>query len=212
MDENSTFEMLCRAMAAAYVAQLKPAGFSTITTYLRGVFRDAEDTSKMDKLADELYQSVRNKCIFCLPDAPEKVIRVIGSCIHKVQRAESDSSTKKAALFMGQAMYWCGVLDCLLQKQNAQERAEEVLPEIRAMLSKYGKVGMEKRHASMRKLREWTIALYQEKYPPGTKTSTNAAAYALQDEVIAYGRTIGAILSEQNAQHTIAKWIRKMCS
>jgi hypothetical protein len=212
MDGNSTFEILCRAMAAAYFAQIKPAGFSTITTYLRGVFRDAEDTDRMNKLADELYQSVRNMSIFSLPDAPEKVIRVIASRIHKGQRSESDLSTKKVALFMGQMMYWCGVLDCLLQKQDVQGREDEILPEIRAMLSKYGKIGMEKRFASMRILKGLAIALYQERYPPGTKISTNKAAHALKDEVIAHGRTIGAILSESNAQHTIAKWIRKMCS
>jgi hypothetical protein len=212
MDENSTFEILCRAMAAAYFAQIKPVGFGTATTYLRGVFEDAKNTSEMDKLADELYQSVQNKCIFSLPDAPEKVIRVIASCIHKGKKAETDSSTKKATLFMGQAMYWCGMLDCLLQKKDARGRGDEILPEIRAMLSKYGKVGMEKRHASMRKLREWTIALYQEKYPSGTTISTNKAAHTLKDEVITHGRTINAKLSASNAQYTIAKWIKKACS
>jgi hypothetical protein len=134
MDENSTFEILCRAMAAAYFAQNKPVSFSTITIYLHGVFRDAEDTSKMDKLADELYQSVQNKCIFCLPDAPEKVIRVIVSCIHKGKKAESDSSTKRAALFMEQMMYWCGVLDCLLQKQDARGQGDEILSETQRSL------------------------------------------------------------------------------
>lgn len=71
--------------------------------------------------------------------------------------------------------------------------------------SAIGKAGAEKRHAPNTALREWTI----ERYRAGDWKSANQAAHALKDSVIAHGRTIGAVLSEENAQRTIAEWIRK---
>jgi hypothetical protein len=71
--------------------------------------------------------------------------------------------------------------------------------------SAIGKAGAEKRHAPNAALREWTI----ERYRGGVWKSANQAAHALKDAVIEHGRTIGAVLSEENAQRTIAEWIRK---
>jgi hypothetical protein len=71
--------------------------------------------------------------------------------------------------------------------------------------STLGKVGAEKRHVPMRGLRAWAI----EKYRAGKWASANQAAHALKGEVLQHGRTIGAHLSEENAQRTLAEWFRK---
>lgn len=71
--------------------------------------------------------------------------------------------------------------------------------------SAIGKAGAEKRHAPNAALREWAIERYRE----GVWKSANQAAHALKEAVIEHGRTIGAVLSEENAQRTIAEWIRK---
>jgi hypothetical protein len=71
--------------------------------------------------------------------------------------------------------------------------------------SKLGRISIQKRHAPMAKLRSWAIEKYKEK----TWKSANQAAHALKDEILKYGESIGARLSESNAQVTIAQWIRK---
>jgi hypothetical protein len=71
--------------------------------------------------------------------------------------------------------------------------------------SRTGKVGALKRHAPMTALNKWAIETYRKKKWP----SANAAAHDIKDDVIAYGKTIGAHLSKENAQRTIAEWIRK---
>lgn len=71
--------------------------------------------------------------------------------------------------------------------------------------SSLGKAGAEKRHAPNMALREWTI----EQYRGREWKSANEAAHALMASVMEHGRKIGAVLSEKNAQRTIAEWIRK---
>jgi hypothetical protein len=71
--------------------------------------------------------------------------------------------------------------------------------------SSLGRDGAQKRHAPMAALRSWAI----EGYKAGEWKSANQAAHALKDSVIRHGRTIGAHLSEENAQRTIAEWFRK---
>lgn len=83
--------------------------------------------------------------------------------------------------------------------------AEEEARAEKFSFSAMGKAGAQKRHAPMVNLRSWAI----KRYKAGEWKSANQAAHALKDSVIAYGRTIGAILSEENAQRTIAEWIRK---
>lgn len=68
-----------------------------------------------------------------------------------------------------------------------------------------GKAGAAKKFAPFRELEKWT----REKYQSGTWPSANKAAHALKEEVIAHGRAIGAVLSNENAQRTIAEWLRK---
>lgn len=76
---------------------------------------------------------------------------------------------------------------------------------IKQYSSTIGKAGAEKRHAPNAELREWTI----NRYRGGVWRSANQAAHALKDSVMEHGRKIGAVLSEENAQRTIAEWIRK---
>ena len=72
--------------------------------------------------------------------------------------------------------------------------------------SGFGRAGAEKRHKPMRDLKQYTINLYKSH---GKMLSANRAAYELKDRIIAYGKTIKAHLSEENAQRTIAKWFRE---
>ena len=68
-----------------------------------------------------------------------------------------------------------------------------------------GQHGAKIRHEPMAKLKKWAL----EKYKSGKYPSANAAAFEIKEEVLAYGRTIGANLTPPNAQRTIADWIRK---
>lgn len=68
-----------------------------------------------------------------------------------------------------------------------------------------GKKGLANRHAPMRQLKLWAIA----KFRSGSWSSANAAALALEKDVVEHGRTINATLSPTNARRTIAEWIRK---
>ncbi|PTQ79820.1 hypothetical protein C8R21_12224 [Nitrosospira multiformis] len=93
----------------------------------------------------------------------------------------------------------------LRMKLGAGLSEEEVKTALRLKLSELGKSGADKRHAAMQSLKEWTLQRYQE----GKWPSANRAAHALKDITIEYGKAIGAHLSEENAQRTIAAWIRK---
>ncbi|WP_150130986.1 hypothetical protein [Janthinobacterium sp. LM6] len=72
-----------------------------------------------------------------------------------------------------------------------------------------GHNGGKNRHADMAALKKWTIDKYVSELSEKKWKSANAAAYALKDEVIAHGKTIGAnaVLAPSNAQRTIATWI-----
>lgn len=71
--------------------------------------------------------------------------------------------------------------------------------------SRNGKAGVEKKNAPLRELEKWARAQYMA----GNWPSANKAAHDLQHRIVAHGRSIGARLSEQNAQRTIAGWFRK---
>ncbi len=91
-----------------------------------------------------------------------------------------------------------GYLDCP-DDSGTQAKSEIV------SFSELGKSGAEKRHRPMRDLRTWAT----EQYQAGQWQSANQAAHQLQDRAIAHGRTIGAHLTETNAQRTLADWFRK---
>lgn len=71
--------------------------------------------------------------------------------------------------------------------------------------SRNGKAGAAKKLGPIRELEKWARQKYSEKKWP----SANKAAYEMKDEILAHGRSIGAVLTEQNAQRTIAAWLRK---
>lgn len=77
--------------------------------------------------------------------------------------------------------------------------------------SAIGRSGAEKRHSEMASLRKWTIEKYAAEVLDKKWPSANAAAHAIKDDVIAYGKTIGrnATLTPSNAQRTIAAWINE---
>lgn len=72
-------------------------------------------------------------------------------------------------------------------------------------LSAHGKLGARKRYAPMRELEAWVLSEYRR----GNWKSANQAAHALKDVAVVHGRTLGANLTESNAQRTIAEWINK---
>ncbi|CAG9183504.1 hypothetical protein CURE108131_07595 [Cupriavidus respiraculi] len=82
---------------------------------------------------------------------------------------------------------------------------EEVARAKLVNFSKLGEEGARKRHEPMTQLKRWAVELYKA----GTWPSANRAAHDLKERVIEHGRTIGAVLSDQNAQRTIAEWFRK---
>lgn len=75
----------------------------------------------------------------------------------------------------------------------------------RAVAKSSGREGAKERHARTKQLREWAVQRYKAKIWP----SANKAAHELKAEILAHGRTIGATLSEENAQRTLAEWFRK---
>ena len=80
------------------------------------------------------------------------------------------------------------------------------------LFSRLGAVGADKRHSPMKELKDWTLKQYQVGNWKAKKESANKAAHDLKERVLAQGKIIHpelAVLSEQNAQRTIAEWIRK---
>ncbi|MFM0292801.1 MULTISPECIES: hypothetical protein [Paraburkholderia] len=88
---------------------------------------------------------------------------------------------------------------------GVQLNAEQIQKAATLDFSRLGKAGAKKRHAPMAALRNWAVSLYKE----GSWPSPNKAAHALKDQILSHGRVIGASLSEENAQRTIAEWFRK---
>lgn len=106
------------------------------------------------------------------------------------------------------------------ERMNAQLSAEKTETAVGFDFSALGKDGANKRHAPMRKLQTWALLQYRaskvkhrqewEKNSSATykPISANLAAHELKEMVMAHGRTINAILAANNAQRTIAAWIR----
>ena len=96
----------------------------------------------------------------------------------------------------------------LLEASRLNAEAGKAISDLQARqvdFAALGGKGASIRHAPMRKLNEWTLSQYRS----GKWESANKAAHELKEMVIAHGRTIGAALTEENAQRTIAEWIRK---
>ena len=127
----------------------------------------------------------------------ERIFAFAFRCVNDIKDADDDELI--TALCFGN--WSIGFIDGLPGEKPAAEVCVSCL--IKQHSSAIGKIGGIKRHAANVKLREWTI----EQYRAGTWKSANKAAYDLKEKVMAHGRTIGAHLTEENAQDTIAKWI-----
>lgn len=90
-------------------------------------------------------------------------------------------------------------------QSSTQLTTTEIETAARIDYSAMGAKGAKKRHARMKELEKWAIVQYRVKTWP----SANKAAYELKDCVMAHGRNIGANLTPDNAQRTIAEWFRK---
>lgn len=75
---------------------------------------------------------------------------------------------------------------------------------LRGIMAALSEKGVAARHAKTRELKAFAVARYREK----RWASANDAANKLKDEVTAEGKRIGAVLSDSNAQRTIAEWFR----
>lgn len=95
----------------------------------------------------------------------------------------------------------------LLANMDSEDIVQRVcLPcALHELASRNGKAGAAKKLGPIRELERWAKQKYSEKKWP----SANKAAYEMKDEVLVHGRSIGAVLTEQNAQRTIAAWLRK---
>jgi len=94
----------------------------------------------------------------------------------------------------------------LLVGQDITPNPQKLAELIKEHASRAGKAGAAKRHAPNAELRLWALERYKG---TGPWPSANKAAHALKGEVLEHGRRIGAHLSEENAQRTIAYWIRR---
>jgi hypothetical protein len=153
-----------------------------------------DDLDKAPTISDELRRKL-------LPGA---LLTMIYGCATLCKKADELSTTGEV---VGEA--WAALLDfichgfyCLGLIQGIHDREAEA--SLREVFSNLGKAGAAVRHMPMKKLRDWTL----DQYTSGSWSSANAAAHALKGATIAHGKTINAYLAEENAQRTIAEWIR----
>lgn len=121
----------------------------------------------------------------------------------------NEEGEKRSAVIEHKASCLLFAYQCVIYAHKLANRASLTTEEERKTtaidFSRLGKAGAAKRHAPMATLRTWAVDRYRE----GDWRSANKAAHDLKEEVLAHGRTIGAFLSEENAQRTIATWFRK---
>ena len=133
--------------------------------------------------------------------------KVVASFCDFAIKTDANGDRDMAWTYAADALVWLEKLilyaeDC---KRVDDPEAEQGATTANYDFSAIGKIGAERRHAPMRDLRAWAVAQYDAK----SNASANKAAHDLKEKVIAHGRTIGAELQEQNAQRTIAEWLRK---
>lgn len=144
-----------------------------------------------EKINDEKI-TIHSSIFFC---RPENIIisgNIIVEAMEIVCYAERSLSNDELSKWRAE----------LKEKMDAERVAEKAA---QLDFSAIGKAGAIKRHAPMVALREWAVDLYRS----GNWKSANEAAFTLKSQVVAHGRTIGANLTEQNAQKTIARWFSK---
>ncbi|GHU31737.1 hypothetical protein AGMMS50256_20700 [Betaproteobacteria bacterium] len=87
--------------------------------FIRDVWKQSEinikQTENLNKTLSELLQDVG---FAILPDVPHKIIHLIVSYAGQAIDAEKALSVEDAITKASKAMYWCGVLDCLMPKRK----------------------------------------------------------------------------------------------
>lgn len=127
----------------------------------------------------------------------ERGLAMISFALAMLKREDLNDPAGSCLGLLCEAYYASGILE---QSINGSA----ITKSLDKMFSRLGTKGADTRHAPMRELRDWALSKYQA----GSWPSANKAAHDLKNQVMAHGRTIGAILTEQNAQRTIAEWIR----
>jgi len=191
-----------RAIQSAYeslhsVVPDKESADDLFNSFMEGIWTNEDASGDFEV---ESYTSLLNESPNYAGD--HFFLYVLGiACTYSVEsiREYESGNINIAWSLSGDALYWSGML---CGYSSAITNKDEVA---RELASAYGKAGSIKRHEPMKNLKVWAI----EKYKAGVWKSCNQAAYALKDDVIKYGRTIGAYLTDENAQRTIAEWFRK---
>lgn len=119
------------------------------------------------------------------------------ACAYAIQ-AVKEKDINRAWTFVVDAKYFLGSV-------KMANKNKELIADFAVL----GRAGAQARHSPMRELKEWTITQYKAGKWPLVNASANKAAHDLKDNVIEQGKIFGANLSPQNAQRTIAEWIRQ---
>ncbi|MGQ5488793.1 hypothetical protein ACUH78_08070 [Thauera sp. ZXT1-4] len=177
--------------------------------------QDFSDCPEYSKEADRLWKA--------FGDSPQgrEVLRALGEACalavdtwrtrtwedHSLSFEAQGWDSLKSRAFVDYAMsVGIAAIRCVEYANRGSEDVEAAIAAARRInFSELGAIGAAKRHTPMKKLREWTV----EQYRAGEWPSANKAAHDLKESVMAHGRTIGANLSPENAQRTIAEWMRK---
>jgi hypothetical protein len=180
----------------------KPVEAFTVEIF--GTLWDAQATGEdIDKHTPAIAKAIDTKevDIKALEDSGVLLGLMLISCAYCVQalKAVGTDSHGIAWAYIADARYWYGTLSGI-----RRERLEHISGQ-KTYASNMGKEGAAARHAPTKKVKSWVIQRYLEGHYP----SANKAAHVLTNDALKFARTIDAALSEENAQRTIAKWIRE---
>lgn len=220
MSTEKQFEFVGRQLRASAESvgidlDASEGGLLVINDALDDLQQDFSDVPEYFKEADRLWQA--------FGDSPEgrEMLRALGAaCVLAVDtwcyRTWEDQSLSfdeqgwdslESRVLVDYALS-AGIasIRCVEYANRGSGDMEAALAAARRInFSELGAKGAAKRHAPYARLRAWAV----ERYRAGKWPSANKAAHDLKGSVIAHGRTIGANLTEENAQRTIAEWIRK---
>lgn len=153
-----------------------------------------------DELSEKLFHLVETTDVEKIPTL---FVAWVVSCGYalKAIREDKRGSHVTAWTYVNDAEFWLGIVLGADSENKTNDDAKR-------LFSAMGKKGAYVRNAPNAALKEWVISRYLE----GSYPSANKAASALKESAISHGRTIGAVLSEENAQRTLAEWIRSAAS
>lgn len=156
--------------------------------------------SSGDELTEQLFHLAETTDVEKIPTL---FVAWIVSCGYALRalKEHRTGSHDIAWTYVMDAEFWLGIVLGADSEKKTNDDAKR-------LFSAMGKKGADVRHAPIAALKEWVISRYLE----GSYPSANKAASALKESAISHGRTIGAVLSEENAQRTLAEWIRSAAS